>query len=586
MIEPVKLPNRWCHAKLCELLLAVLGGGTPSRRIPSYFDGNIPWYTVKDMKTLKPGDAEEHISEAAVANSATNLLPPNTVIVATRIALGRAIRPTVSCAINQDLKALILGTGIDPDFVLYWIIANEKVIQDLGSGTTVSGIRLETLNTLPLLVPPSAEQTRIVKKLEELFSDLDAGVAELKAAQNKLGQYRQSLLKAAVGGELTAAWRAEHAKRGETLETGAQLLERILARRRRHWEEKELVKFKEQGKTPPKGWTDKYPEPVRPDITNMPELPEGWVWASLGLCFHVEVGATPSRKNPDYWNGDIPWVSSGEIQFSRIGSTREHISTLGLNNSSTQVNPKGSVLLGMIGEGRTRGQVSILDIDAANNQNCAAIWVPETQIKPEYVYFWLWSRYDETRRGSSGNNQPALNKSVVEKIPIPLPPPDEIDTIVDLLVSALRNISDQEHSVQQSLKQAEAQHKNILHSAFSGQLVPQDPDDEPASVLLERIRIERAEREKQPKKRPFKNKKEITAMSRKLIDVLAEADDWLPAQEAFRRCGVADGAQTEQIEAVYSELRQLDKAHQLAVEAVTDAQGRKEYDRLKLIAGD
>jgi type I restriction enzyme S subunit len=105
------------------------------------------------MKTLKPIDTEEHISEAAVANSATNLLPANTVIVATRIALGRAIRPTVSCAINQDLKALILGTGIDPDFVLYWIIANEKVIQDLGSGTTVSGIRLETLNTLPLLVP-------------------------------------------------------------------------------------------------------------------------------------------------------------------------------------------------------------------------------------------------------------------------------------------------------------------------------------------------------------------------------------------------------------------------------------------------
>ena len=118
----------------------------------------------------------------------------------------------------------------------------------------------------------------------------------------------------------------------------------------------------------------------------------------------------------------------------------------------------------------------------------------------------------------------------------------------------------------------------------AGQLVPQDPNDEPASVLLERIRAERAEREKQPKVRKTKQQKEIAAMVSKLIDVLAEAGDWVPAQEAFRRCGVADGAQTDQIEALYAELRALDKAGRLAVEAVTDAQGRKLHDRLKLLA--
>lgn len=340
-------------------------------------------------------------------------------------------------------------------------------------------------------VAPAAEQTRIVEKLEELLSDLDAGVAELKAAQRKLAQYRQALLKAAVEGGLSAEWRA--AQTGEQ-ETGAQLLARILAERLRRWEEKQLAKFQQQGKTPPKGWQDKYPEPIRPDTTGLPALPEGWVWSSLGQCFHVEVGATPSRKEPGYWNGNIPWVSSGEVRFARITKTKEQISYIGLQNSSTQINPIGSVLLGMIGEGKTRGQVAILGIEAANNQNCAAIWVTETDVPPEYVYFWLWSRYDETRRGSSGNNQPALNKSLVEKIPFPLPSLTELDAIVSLVSTSLSRIEDQEAAIAYSLTQSAVQHQNLLKAAFSGQLVPQDPNDEPASVLLERIRAERRDR--------------------------------------------------------------------------------------------
>ncbi|MEO7400726.1 MAG: hypothetical protein ABIV07_08160, partial [Polaromonas sp.] len=103
MSSHLNLPLGWSGATLGDVLLAVVGGGTPSRRVPAYFVGSIPWFTVKDMKVQKPSDAEEHISDAAIADSATNLISANTLIVATRIALGRAIRPTVACAINQDL---------------------------------------------------------------------------------------------------------------------------------------------------------------------------------------------------------------------------------------------------------------------------------------------------------------------------------------------------------------------------------------------------------------------------------------------------------------------------------------------------
>jgi type I restriction enzyme S subunit len=311
-----KLPNGWADVSLGDILISVIGGGTPPRNVPAYFDGNIPWFTVKDMKSLRPSDAEEHISEAAVANSATNLVSANTLVVATRISLGRAIRPTVNFAINQDLKALVAGQGISSDFLLYWVGANERVIQDLGSGTTVSGIRLEALHRLKLLLPPSAEQTRIVEKLEELLSDLDAGVSELKAAQKKLQQYRQSLLKAAVEGVLTAGWRKTQRKLGAPTETGAQLLQRILTERRIRWEAKQLARFEEQGKAPLKDWQKKYPEPAQPDTTELPTLPKGWVWTNLdqlvaessygtSVKCNYESDGTPVLRIPNVSNGRL-----------------------------------------------------------------------------------------------------------------------------------------------------------------------------------------------------------------------------------------------------------------------------------------
>lgn len=422
--------------------------------------------------------------------------------------LNKVVRPNFSGLASAEFIVFPESSALDPDFLLMRISASDFVqfacSQYEGDRPRV---KFDQVGKFLLNLPPRAEQTRIVAKLEELLSDLDAGVAELKAAQKKLQQYRQSLLKAAVEGALTASWRETPRAANTPLETGAELLERILRERRSRWEEKQLTKFKEQGKIPPKDWQKKYPEPVAPNTTALSALPEGWVWSWIGECFHVAVGATPSRKEPSYWNGKIPWVSSGEVRFSRISDTKESITEVGLNNSSTQINPVGSVLLGMIGEGKTRGQVAILDLPAANNQNCAAVWVSETDVLPEFVYFWLWSQYETTRRGSSGNNQPALNKSIVERIPFPLAPRSEMEIIVQTLEAEFSRIAAQQTAIELSLKQSTAQRQNILRVAFAGQLVPQDPNDEPASVLLDRIRAERASQGATKKPRGRKTEK-------------------------------------------------------------------------------
>ena len=132
------------------------------------------------------------------------------------------------------------------------------------------------LRPLPVPVAPLNEQRRIVDALDELFSDLDAGVAALERVQAKLKHYRAAVLKAAVEGALTAEWRAQH----PATEPASALLTRILAERRRRWEETQLQKFKEAGKEPPKNWKAKYKEPVAPDMTSLPLLPNGWCWVS------------------------------------------------------------------------------------------------------------------------------------------------------------------------------------------------------------------------------------------------------------------------------------------------------------------
>ena len=166
----------------------------------------------------------------------------------------------------------------------------------------------------------------------------------------------------------------------------------------------------------------------------------------------------------------------------------------------------------MIGEGKTRGQVSILDIAACNSQNSAAIRVSETGLLPEYVFHFLWGQYDATRRIGSGNNQPALNKLRVQEINFPLPPLAEQHRIVAEVERRLSVVQQAEATVGASLKRTERLRQSILKRAFSGQLVPQNPNDEPASVLLERIK---AEREAAEANKPTKPKRQRRRARRK-----------------------------------------------------------------------
>ncbi|MBL7940355.1 MAG: restriction endonuclease subunit S [Flavobacteriales bacterium] len=194
------LPKGWRCVQLGDVLSDIIGGGTPSRDVERYWNGDIPWITVKDMRTRRPEAIQEHITEAGVNECATNIIPADTVITATRVGLGKVVRVPYPAAINQDLKALITGPELDKDYLEWWIISQANYIESIGSGTTVKGIRLNQLKELEIPLAPLPQQRRIVEAIELQLGRLDAAVARLQGAKARLKRYKQAVLKAAVEG--------------------------------------------------------------------------------------------------------------------------------------------------------------------------------------------------------------------------------------------------------------------------------------------------------------------------------------------------------------------------------------------------
>lgn len=501
-----ELPEGWAHACLPDLIsnngLFIDGDWVESKDQDK--DGNVRLVQLADI-----GDGQflnksnRFLTQTKATELRCTFLNYGDVLIARMPdPLGRA------CIFPGDTKMAVTVVDVcvvrgspehfDHAWLMHFINSSEfrANVYSLQSGSTRKRISRSNLGMLNLPIPPRAEQTRIVAKLEELLSDIDAGVAELKAAQKKLVLYRQSLLKAAVEGSLTAEWRAKN----KPTETGAQLLERILNERRARWEAKQLAKFKEQDKTPPKDWQKKYPEPVKPDASDLPELPDGWVWTSLDMLGEIASGVTKgTKREADIKVREVPYlrvanVQRGHLDLSEVKTiyaTERDIAELTLQAGDILFNEGGD--RDKLGRGWVwRNEVA--DCIHQNHVFRMRPYLPE--VLPELIshhgntFGKTWFQH----AGKQTTNLASINMTMLRVFPIPLGPAEEQRELLNQLEVQVQHIDRQEQAVELALKQTAAQRQNILRAAFSGQLVPQDPNDEPASVLLERIRAERAAR--------------------------------------------------------------------------------------------
>jgi restriction endonuclease S subunit len=559
-----RIPRTWNWATFQDIAEVVTGNTPPTSNAENY-GGEIQFFKPPQLNDMPVCEAPETLSEKGIEKA--RLLPPKSVLVSCIGILGKTAITKNFSATNQQINAVIFDPHVLPEYGFYYSQTLAPWLKENSSATTVAIINKSKFELAPFPLPPTAEQTRIVEKLEELLSDLDAGVAELKAAQKKLVQYRQSLLKAAVEGKLTQHWREQRSavtpspqplshqgrgaygvdavndaaanyqphpseKKATTLqqnpnlrnappsktlpsplagegpgergqlqptppETGAQLLARILKQRRANWEAKQLAKFQQQGKAPPKGWQDKYPEPVKPDTTDLPELPEGWVWASLDQLTSMVRNGLSHKPNQEpigfrilRINAVRPMsVNLDEIRYLQISQSIAADYFLE-NGDLLATRYNGSVdLLGVFGVVRglttqTLHPDKLIRIKPVLECHLAD-WIEISAATFE-------SRKHIVSRVKTTAGQTGISGEDVKKMPIPLPPLAEQLVAIDDIKKLLPEISAQANYIETTLKQSAAQRKNILKSAFSGQLVSQDPNDEPASVLLERIRAERS----------------------------------------------------------------------------------------------
>ncbi|MBC9719399.1 restriction endonuclease subunit S [Streptomyces sp. TRM66268-LWL] len=439
-----ELPKGWARATLGEIISPI-----SERYKPTPGD---------DLPYLGMDHVESHTGRILDLGTAATIKSSSPVVKPGYLLYGR-LRPYLNKVALADFSGICSGefiafppsSAIDSRFLQHRLLSPDFVHYVMQKNPTGDRPRAhwEQFSDFTILLPPLAEQHRIVAKLDEQLAHVEAGQSALSATANKMEELIQATLQEAFRGTLTT----------EDLSEGGS--EAALA-----------------GNTV--------------TTEGMWSIPKEWQWTTIGSLFQVFVGSTPSRSVQAYWGGNIPWVSSGEVAFGRISTTRESITMESITNPETRIHPPGTVMVAMIGEGKTRGQTAILDIPAAHNQNCASIRVSETRILPEYVYYFFMSRYEETRREASGGNQPALNKGKIQALKIPIPPVGTQRAIVSRIQAVERELLDLRGTLDASRSQASNLRAAVCHTAFSGQLVPQLPTDEPASALLDRIRAERA----------------------------------------------------------------------------------------------
>lgn len=422
---------------------------------------------------------------------------------------GPRVRCGVACLVRTTRPRLMMSgkmyrfrvpEEIDPRFIEAYLQTSDAsmAIDKMKTGGSDSGLNLthDRFRQLRVRIAPLDEQRRIVDELEELFSDIDAGVAALERVQEKLKHYRASVLKAAVEGALTADWRAKHPKN----EPATELLARILAERRRRWEEGQLAKFKTAGREPPKNWKAKYPEPAPPATTEVPPLPDGWCWVSVDQIAETQGGLqkAPHRKpvKNHYPYLRVANVLRGKLDLSEVH--RFEIASAELERLRLQ---SGDLLIVEGNGSRTeigRSAVWHDEIPDCVHQNHIIRVRLLTDVSATFVDQFLNSPVGQNliqKVASSTSGLYTLSVAKIESLPVALAPAAEQVAIIEVLEDQLSVIDHLEVDIEAKLKEAQALRQSILRHAFAGKLVPQNPKDEPASELLKRIAAERTQRE-------------------------------------------------------------------------------------------
>lgn len=436
----------------------VVNGGTPKTGVPDYWDGPHAWITPAEMgsrDTPYIAESRRTLTDAGLRAGA-ELVPAGSIILSTRAPIGHLVINEVPMAFNQGCKGLVPSEYIDTKFAYYFLMANVPLLETLGTGATFKELSGGKLKEVPMAFPSMPEQQRIVAILDQAF----AGIAIAKAnAQANLRDAEATRV---------AFLRSVFDHRGSTLATGApaSVSFGVAATER----DSDLA----PGVTRTGGRAAALRH-IPGDFSLSVGMPArgarpGWRWVELAQLARLESGHTPSRRHPEYWGGDIPWLSirdAREHHGGYVADTEEKTNALGIANSSARVLPAGTVCLSRTA---SVGYVTVTRNAMATSQDFVN-WVCSPDLSPEFLkYVFLAEGRDGLLRFASGAVHQTIYFPEAKAFHICCPDRSEQDRIVarcDAVTAEARRLAG---VYQRKLAALDELKQSLLHRAFSGQL--------------------------------------------------------------------------------------------------------------------
>jgi type I restriction enzyme, S subunit len=407
-MPPSEVPNGWLKTRLGDQLAGIRGGGTPARDVAAFWNGRIPWASVKDITAGVRTGTQESITEAGLRESASSIATAGTVVVATRMAVGKSVRFTVDVAINQDLKALIPHPSLSADFLHAWLHAHEGVIAAGATGSTVKGIRVEHLEAMEFLLPPLPEQ----KKIAAILTSVDEAIQATQAVIDQTRRVKEGLLQ-----DLLTRGMPGH------------------------------TRFKQ---------------------TEIGEIPEGWeVRAVEDVCSRVGVGIASSATHA-YRDTGVPLIRNQNIKYGYLDlSDLLYVDEAYDRENQTKRIHTGDVLTIRTGY---PGVSAVVPPELNNAQSFTTlVSTPKPNfIRSQYLAAWINSPIGRrlVLAGEAGGAQHNLNAGELKRLPVPVPPLHEQDAIM----ASLGSVSATEIMEQAALERLGRAKSGLLQDLLTGRV--------------------------------------------------------------------------------------------------------------------
>lgn len=421
------MPENWCWVILGNFV-KICRGASP-RPIKSFItddEAGINWIKIGDADSGKYiVHTKEKVSEAGAKKSV--FVDKGTLLLSNSMSFGRPYILNIEGCIHDGWLAIIPSEIFTKEYLYYALMASEWYFQQVAVGTAVRNLNSERVAKTPMPLPPKEGQYRIVNYIENMFAKLDEAKEKAQAVVDGFETRKAAILQKAFAGELTLEWRKQHYAKAKA------------------WEKKRLSQ-----------------------------------------CCKIGSGRTPSRKYPGYYNGAIPWVKTGEIDWNEVYNSEEHITEQAIVKSSAKLYAPGTILVAMYGMGMTRGRAAILMTQAATNQAVCALQ-PDEYLNNRFLYYFFMCNYWTLREKAIGGNQLNLSATIISKFEISLPDISEQIEIVCILERLIIKEQRAKEIAEAVLEQIETIKKSILARAFRGELETNEASEESAMELLKSI---------------------------------------------------------------------------------------------------